>query len=230
MIAALLIAVVLIQGYEGKAVGDNCGDDRFTQCYKLYPEELRNISSFPTEEVLDRTCPYMLETGKCLEDFVKECKDQKDEIFGVYTFNVNFVRLMCDKKSLIRYYYLMNSECYESVNSRFHECRDKGSEAYERYIESTGYEDKTEFKYHQSCLQSAYGMACSVSEIEASCGRIAYRVFFEMEKLKDSVVFTKYFCSHIDFDKEIKSGFFTTLRIPESRRQVFDQVIQELRN
>ncbi|GFS34604.1 uncharacterized protein TNIN_289351 [Trichonephila inaurata madagascariensis] len=69
-------------------------------------------------------------------------------------------------------------------------------------------------------------MACSVSEIEASCGRIAYRVFFEMEKLKDSVVFTKYFCSHIDFDKEIKSGFFTTLRIPESRRHVFDQVYQ----
>ncbi|GFW85798.1 uncharacterized protein TNCV_854471 [Trichonephila clavipes] len=230
MIAALLMAVALIQGNEGKAVGDNCGDDRFTQCYKLYPEEFRNISAFPTEEVLDRTCPYMLELGNCLEDFVNECKDQKEDIFGVYTFNVKFVREICDKQSLLRYYYLQNVECYDSMNSRFNECRDKGSEAYEHYIESTGHEDKTEFKYYQSCLQSAYGLACSVSEIEASCGHTAYRAFFEMEKLKDSVVFTKYFCSHIDFDEEIRSGFFTTLRIPKSRRYVFDEVIQELRN
>ncbi|GFQ83131.1 uncharacterized protein TNCT_301021, partial [Trichonephila clavata] len=60
--------------------------------------------------------------------------------------------------------YLQNAECYESVNSRFSECRDKGSNAYERYIESTGYEDKTIDNFHQSCLQSAYGLACSISE------------------------------------------------------------------
>ncbi|GFQ97720.1 uncharacterized protein TNCT_154121 [Trichonephila clavata] len=229
MIVALFIAVVLFQGNEGKAVGDNCGDDRYTQCYNLYPAELWNIRAFPTEEDIDRKCPYILEMGNCLEDFVNECKDQKGDLFSVYTLNVKFAREICDKQSLLRYNYLQNAECYESVNSRFSECRDKGSDAYERYIESTGYEDKTIDNFHQSCLQSAYGLACSISEVEASCGYTAYKTFFEMEKLKDSVAFTKYFCSRIDFDKEIRSGFFTTLQIPEIRRPVFDEVLQELR-
>ncbi|PRD27254.1 UNVERIFIED_CONTAM: hypothetical protein NCL1_35872 [Trichonephila clavipes] len=219
MIAALLIAVVLIQGNGVKATGDNCGDDRIAKCEKLYrTEEINKLGPFPSEKGLDRTCPDILKLAQCFEDFYNDCKDKKGEMFGVYTFDVKFMREFCNKQSSIRYHYLKIAKCFDKVEMRLNECRDKGPKAYEHYVESTGYEDKTEFKYHQSCLQSAYGLACSVSEIEASCGYTAYKAFFEMEKMRDSFAFTKYFCNRIDFEEEIKNGFFTTLRIPESQR------------
>ncbi|GFQ83129.1 uncharacterized protein TNCT_301011, partial [Trichonephila clavata] len=104
MIAAFLIAVVLFQGNEVKATGDNCGDDRLTKCEKLYrTSDINKLGPFPTEEGLDRTCPDLLKLAKCFEDFSNDCKDKKGDMFGVYTFDVKFMRELCNKKSSIRY-------------------------------------------------------------------------------------------------------------------------------
>ncbi|GFS84501.1 uncharacterized protein NPIL_508231 [Nephila pilipes] len=230
MIAAFLIAVFLIQGYDGKAVEDNCDTSRFSKCYNIYPDEMRHEKFLPTEKNVEKYCPVLLEMASCFQDFTDECKHMNDGLFGVYTFDVEFVKELCNKQSVLRYYYLQNAECYQRMEPEFSQCRDNGLKTYNSYIDSIDYKDDSEEKYHQSCLTSAYGLACSISAIESTCGGTAFRAFFEMEKLKDSVVFTKYFCSHIDFDKEVESGFFRNIEIPENRRSAFYEVLNYLKD
>ncbi|GFS34599.1 uncharacterized protein TNIN_289331 [Trichonephila inaurata madagascariensis] len=225
MIVTLLIAIVLIQGNVGKAVEGDCNNSRTAKCYEnYYPEEMRDVRIYPSKELLDRSCPSLLKMASCFQDYVDECVDKSNEFYK--TFDVKFIREMCDKQSLLRNNFLQNVDCYQSMISQFDECVNQSAYAYRDYIDTVGYENVEDEQYHRSCLQPIYALACELSEIKSTCGYKASKAFFEVEKLWDSVAFTKYSCSRIDFEKEVKSGFFTKLEIPESRRRLFVEVVQ----
>ncbi|GFS84500.1 uncharacterized protein NPIL_508221 [Nephila pilipes] len=229
MIAGFLIAAFIIQGNEGKVAEDNCDVSRFSECYSMSPEEFMHDKFRPSKEKLEKYCPSLLEMANCFQDFTDECKNNNDELFGVYTYDINFIKELCNKQSVLRNDYLQNAECYQSLKPQFSQCGDDGSNAYNHYIDSIDYKDDSKEKYHQSCLTAAYGLACVISSTDSTCGGTAFRAFFEMEKLKESIVFTKYFCSHIDFDKEVEYGFFTTLKIPENQKSSFNEVLDYLK-
>ncbi|GFQ85096.1 uncharacterized protein TNCT_352721, partial [Trichonephila clavata] len=213
----------------GKAEEGNCSKPDPTKCYEnYYPEEMKDARIFPSKELLDRTCPSLLKMASCFQDYVDHCVDKNNDL--VNTFDVKFIRELCDKQSLLRNNFLQNVDCYQSMISQFDECVNESSYAYRDYIDTVGYENFKDEQYHRACLQPVCTLACKLSEIKATCGNKARKAFFEIEKLRDSVASTKYFCNLIDFEKEVKSGFFTKLDIPESRRRVFAEVVQYFRN
>ncbi|GFS34597.1 hypothetical protein TNIN_289321 [Trichonephila inaurata madagascariensis] len=125
--------------------------------------------------------------------------------------------------------YLQHMACYRQLDSRFKECYPNATDALQRYIESGGYIDRNVEDYHKMCLKSVQAYLCVTTEVAKTCGQEAYRAYFAMGKFGDSVKGTRFSCSSIDFEKELRTGFFSLFQINPNEAYIYNEVLDYLK-
>ncbi|GFW85815.1 hypothetical protein TNCV_854641 [Trichonephila clavipes] len=148
------IAFAIVKGNEEAESEKRCDVDRWLDCYKLLPQEMKEADDYPDEDVLDRSCPEMFKMTQCFESYITDCVQPGDWLFPFYAYNGKFIKELCNKDSTVRANYLQHVACYRQLDSTFKECYSNASDAVQRYRQSGGYIDLNVEDYHKMCLKT----------------------------------------------------------------------------
>ncbi|GFW85820.1 hypothetical protein TNCV_854691 [Trichonephila clavipes] len=77
--------------------------------------------------------------------------------------------------------------------------------------------------------KSVQAYLCETTEVAKTCGEEAYRAYFAMGKVKDSVKGIRFSCSSIDFEKELSTGFFSLFQINPDEAYIYNEVLDYLK-
>ncbi|GFR05749.1 hypothetical protein TNCT_186401 [Trichonephila clavata] len=218
-----------IMGNEEVARQKRCDVRRWLDCYKLFPPEMKEADETPDEDVLDRNCPEMFKMTQCFESYITDCVKPGDWLFPFYAYNGKFIKELCNNNSTIRANYLQHVACYRQLNSTFKQCLTNATNALQKYLESGGYINSDVEDYHKMCLKAVHAYLCETTEVAKTCGQEAYRAFFAMGKVKDLVKGIRFACTTIDFEKEMRTGFFSLFQINPSEAYIYNEVLDSLK-
>ncbi|GFU91693.1 hypothetical protein TNCV_3579451, partial [Trichonephila clavipes] len=223
------IAFAIVKGNEEAGSKKRCDVERWLDCYKLLPQEMKEADDYPDEDVLDRSCPEMFKMTQCFESYITDCLLPGEWLFPFYAYNGKFIKELCNKDSIVRANFLQHVACYRQLDSTFNQCYSNATDAVQRYTESGGYIDTNVEEYHTMCLKSVQAYLCETTEVAKTCGQEAYRAYFAMGKVKDSVKGIRYACSTIDFEKELRTGFFSLFQIDPNEAYIYNEVLDYLK-
>ncbi|GFQ90106.1 hypothetical protein TNCT_502611 [Trichonephila clavata] len=226
-----LIAFALVRGNEEVENYRNCSNERFLACYEIMPQEMKEADDYPDEGVLDRSCPELRKMTECFESYIDDCVNTGDWLFPFYAHSGKFIKELCNKDSIVRANYLQHVACYRELDSNgtFKKCFNNASATVQNYIEAGGYINTDVEDYHRGCLTAVHAYLCETIEVAKTCGQEAFRAYFAMGKVKDSIKGIRFACASIDFDEEVRTGFFSRFDINPNEAYIYNEVFDYFR-
>ncbi|GFT29293.1 uncharacterized protein NPIL_66981 [Nephila pilipes] len=177
----------------------------------------------------------MLKMAACFEDYEEECYHSEDPDIHFAFNEPELYKELCSESSTLRAKYLEHVACYKSMHNDsengdiIRTCINNGRNAYDLYAEAVDSNVNRTIKHHKICLEMSFIMGCVSAEVRMKCGEEAYKISLEILKLKESTIWTRSHCSHVDYEKEIKNGFFPSLNIGENHRQTLNEVLKYIK-
>ncbi|KAF8773486.1 hypothetical protein HNY73_016145 [Argiope bruennichi] len=214
-----------------------------SKCHDLeLRREMENIGYVPTtEEQLNKLCPPALKAVQCATETIQGCvgrpltelstSDNKTVAgfaHGVVSTG-NLIIDICTPGTDFRDSYLANVVCFKELVTDPEatiKCHQQGMNVYNSYKQSRdalSNEITDEDEERESCMVTAYRLACFASKLHDKCGENARKTFVDTLKKFQYLKWSDCTEAHIH---NLKTEFLESLQLEEQRKNIFSSVFE----